>query len=69
MPDDRATISLFEYDGEKQCINPLNFFIISQKINKQKMLAEEEIKFPQRTLSAVLEDPDENDIGSYSLKQ
>jgi hypothetical protein len=65
--DEKATISMFEYDEERLCINPLNFVIISQKINKLKQV-EEELQ-AQRTLSAVLEDPNENDVGSFTMKQ
>jgi hypothetical protein len=38
IKDEKATISLFEFDEEKQCINPLNFLIVSQKINKLKLI-------------------------------
>ena len=65
--DERATISMFEYDEVKQQINPLNFFIISQKIDKLKLI-EDDLQ-QCRTLSAVLEDPHENDVGSFTLKQ
>jgi hypothetical protein len=39
---------------------------VTQKIDKAKLMEEE---YPQRTLSAVLEDPNENDVGSFTLKQ
>lgn len=64
--DERATISIFEYSDEKQQINPLNFVIVSQKIDKTKLVAEDFANY--RTLSAVPEDPHENDVGSFSLK-
>ena len=60
--EERATISLFEYD--QQQINPLNFIIVSQKIDKTKNIVDDYIQY--RTLSAVLEDPHENDVGSFS---
>ena len=31
--DEKASISLFEYDEVKGCIKPLNFVILTQKIN------------------------------------
>ena len=31
--DDKASISMFEYDEIKGCIKPLNFVIVTQKIN------------------------------------
>ena len=65
--DEKATISLFEYDEEKKSINPLNFIVISQKINKLALI--EEVVPYNRTLSAVWEDPNENDVGSFSMKQ
>ena len=65
--EERATISMFEYDEEKQQINPLNFIIVSQKIDKSVKIEDDYIQY--RTLSAVLEDPHENDVGSFTLKQ
>jgi hypothetical protein len=41
IKDEKATISMFEYDEEKQCINPLNFMIVSQKINKLKLIEDD----------------------------
>jgi hypothetical protein len=38
MLDDKATISMFEYNEEKHCINPNTFIIISQKINQVKLM-------------------------------
>jgi hypothetical protein len=64
--DERATISMFEYDEKRQCINPLNFVIVSQKIDKLK-LVEDDLQFT-RTMSIVQEDPAENDVGSFTLK-
>lgn len=32
--DDTASISLFEFDEVNSCINPHNFIIVTQKINK-----------------------------------
>lgn len=63
--DEKASISLFEYDEIKGCIKPLNFMIVTQKINKVTKLFND---IDYRTLSAVAEDPAENEVGSFSLK-
>ena len=63
---EKATISIFEYDEEKQSINPVNFLIISQKVNELKLM-EDDLQ-ACRTMSVVLEDPNENDVGSFTLK-
>lgn len=66
IKDEKATISIFEYDEETQSINPLNFMIISQKINKLKLM-EDDLQ-AHRTMSVVLEDPNEHEVGSFTMK-
>jgi len=69
--EEKAMLCLFEYDEAKGCIKPRNYVIISQKIIKAKTNhsnLNDTISF-YRTLSAVQEDPDENEVGSFSYKQ
>lgn len=69
---EKAVLCLFEYDVEKGCIKPVNFVIISQKIIKAKtphLNINDNNICMYRTLSAVQEDPDENEVGSFSYKQ
>jgi len=63
---DRACISLFEIDMNRMMIAPQNFVIITQQIDKDAKPVV--IDNCCRTLSAVAEEPMEQEAGSFSTK-
>mmetsp|Transcript_4161 Transcript_4161/g.6185 ORF Transcript_4161/g.6185 Transcript_4161/m.6185 type:complete len:103 (+) Transcript_4161:2536-2844(+) len=69
--DDKACISLFEVDMNRMMIAPSNFLIITQKIGSEvtnRTTHANQVMENYRTLSAVAEEPMEQEAGSFSHK-